>query len=286
MDLQGLAVNPGNGSVYISDYGANRIREVRIDTNIYALVGSGANSSNGDGGPYNDPSVTLMHPAGLSLTNWVSSDASRTVLLIAETYGQRIREVAFDEGNILTLAGDGTRPSYAGDGGNAIHGQLSFPSGVVVDSNLNVYVAGDGRVRRIDASDGTISTVAGPNQGLVNPFGLAIDGDDNLYAGDPTAHEVFKIEAGTWNTSVYAGNGIVGSDGDGGRLGVARHRPLRQRRRQSQHPAGQRRQPHLRVCGKRRHVEFRRRRRCDGRRHRATGRNGDRRRGQRVRLDR
>jgi len=65
-------------------------------------------------------------------------------------------------GIITTLAGNG-QTGYAGDNGPVASSILSAPSSVAVDSAGNVYIAdaGNGKIRRVNASTGIIATFAG-----------------------------------------------------------------------------------------------------------------------------
>src|ERR1700694_2150986 len=63
---------------------------------------------------------------------------------------------------IKTFAGNGTG-AYAGDGGAATSAEINTPKGVAVDAAGNLYIAdaNDNRIRKVDASTGIITTVAG-----------------------------------------------------------------------------------------------------------------------------
>jgi len=65
-------------------------------------------------------------------------------------------------GDITTIAGTGTA-GYSGDGGPAISATLSAPQGVALGGNGDLFIADyeNHRVRRVDATTGTITTVAG-----------------------------------------------------------------------------------------------------------------------------
>lgn len=118
-----------------------------------------------------------------------------------------------------------------GDGGPATSALLLETQGLALDSQNRLYIAdvNDNRVRRIDA-DGTIETVAGngivgfsgdgglaTSARLRNPYGLAIDAQDNLYISDLGNARVRKVTPSGW-ISTYVGGGMVqpGLANDGG----------------------------------------------------------------------
>jgi len=107
------------------------------------------------------------------------------------------------KGVMSRIAGTG-RKGYSGDGGPATSAQLSFPSGLAVDSLGNLYIADtlNRRVRKI-SPDGVISTVAEPP---ILPKEIAVDTAGNLYIIDITKL-VRKISTNGEITSVaYSGN--------------------------------------------------------------------------------
>ncbi|MDO6430731.1 IPT/TIG domain-containing protein [Flavitalea sp. BT771] len=120
---------------------------------------------------------------------------------------------------VSTLAGNGTAGFANGQGTDAkfnFSGEIWYRSqGIVVDDNLNVYVADPGNhcIRKID-SLGNVSTLVGDptasgyadGQGSAAkfslPYDLALDADGNLYSGDAGNWDVRKISpdgtAVTW----------------------------------------------------------------------------------------
>ncbi len=143
-------------------------------------------------------------------------------------------------GVINTIAGNGTA-GYSGDNGSALNAELQSPSCVAVDSKWNVYIADvyNNRIRKIAASTGVITTVAGngtagysgdggaaTNAELNYPSGVAIDGAGNIYIVDGSNFVVRKVTASTGIISTIAGNGSLGYSGDGGAATNAEMMPL------------------------------------------------------------
>ncbi len=159
-----------DGSLFISDSGNNRIRQILPDGRIITFAGDGVARSVGDGSPASIAS--LYNPQGLAL----GLDGS---LYVAEYRGHRIRHIDVN-GVINTIAGTGTSAS-SGDGGPAVSAQLSYPMGVAVAPDESLYIAeyGGHRIRRIDAR-GVITTFAG-----TGTAGTTMEGapavDTNIY---------------------------------------------------------------------------------------------------------
>jgi uncharacterized protein (TIGR03437 family) len=157
----------------------------------------------------------------------VAVDGSGNVYL-ADTNNNVIRKVAPATGIISTFAGTGT-PGFSGDGGPAASAELDRPDGVALDGFGNLYIADTGRVRKVAAATGIITTVAGgghydndPYSGeggpatsaWLVPFCVAVDGSGNLYV--ISLGVVRKVTAATGIITTVAGTGIPGYSGDGG----------------------------------------------------------------------
>lgn len=177
--------------------------------------------------------VTLSASAGsgYEFGGWsvaCSGTGSCTVPLIgASTVGASF---TLPLGDINTLAGDGAY-GYSGDGGAATSAELYYPYGVAVDSSGNIYIAdaNNYRIRKVTASTGYISTIAGDGtQGysgdggsalsaeLGYPQGIAVDSAGNIYIADYVDNCIRKVTASTGDISTMAGNGTAGYSGDGG----------------------------------------------------------------------
>jgi sugar lactone lactonase YvrE len=217
----GVAVDSA-GNIYIADWDNSRIRKVTASTGIITTVaGNGSKGFSGDGNKAT--SAKLNSPFGVALD-------SAGNIYIADVDNYRIRKVTVSTGFISTVAGNGTA-GYSGDGGAATSAELVGPTGVAVDAAGNIYIAdsyGD-RIRKVTASTGIISTVAGngfnghsgdggpaTSAELYYPYGVAVDTVGNIYIADSDNYRIRKVTASTGIISTMAGNGTCGYSGNGG----------------------------------------------------------------------
>lgn len=174
----------------------------------------------GDGG--------LAINAKLNSPNGICVDKSNNIY-ISDTQNHRLRKINSSTGIISTIAGTNT-VGYNGDGGLATQASLSFPSGVAIDPNDNIYIADrhNSRIRKIDKSTGIISTAVGigiggytGDGGLATlakvgyPAYLTFDVSGNLYFSDYSTYTIRKVNASTGIITTIAGTGISGNAIDG-----------------------------------------------------------------------
>jgi hypothetical protein len=194
----GLAYDPTTDELFIADSGDNVVREVNISTGVIGLfAGDGTAGNTGNGG--HATSAELDQPQGLAV------DAHGDVF-ITDADSNEVREVTTD-GIIHDFAGDGTA-GYTGDGGPATSADLDQPSGVAVDTDGNVYIAdsSNNAIRRVDASTGVITTVAGNTTAgyagdggsatvaeLDDPQDIAVDPDGDVFVADTFNNAVREI---------------------------------------------------------------------------------------------
>ena len=168
-------------------------------------------------------SASLRFPRGVAM------DASGN-LFIADTGNGRIRRVDAATGVITTVAGTGAS-GFSGDGGPATSASLSVPTGGAVDASGNLFIAdtGNGRIRRVDAATGVITTVAGTGTHgfsgaggpattarLRFPKRVAVDASGNLFIADTSNSRIRRVEAAKGVITTVAGSGTHGFSGDGG----------------------------------------------------------------------
>jgi uncharacterized repeat protein (TIGR01451 family) len=210
---QAVVVDP-NGNVYIAENQNARVRRVDVTTGLIStVVGTGVSGSAGDGGAATSATIGTNLPA-LALDNAGN-------LFIADAGNNRIRRLDAATGKISTVAGTGAS-SFSGDNGLATAATFSAPSGVAVDAAGNLYISdtNNGRVRRVDAATGIITTFAGTGgtgfsgDGLVAtsaqffwPKGLAFDSAGSLYVADSQNARVRRIDAASNIISTVAGGG-------------------------------------------------------------------------------
>lgn len=182
---------------------------------INTVAGNGSYGFSGDGGPAVNAAFTFP--------NDVAVDGAGN-LYIADPGNHRIRKVNAIDGKISTIAGTGIS-GYSGDGGAATSAQLYYPFSVDTDGEGNLYIIGGNRIRKVSASDGTISTVAGDGTSGISSDGVVgtsasitassviVDGAGNIYFSE--SFRIRKISVIDGKITTLAGNGIAGFSNDG-----------------------------------------------------------------------
>jgi DNA-binding beta-propeller fold protein YncE len=165
----------------------------------------------GDAGPA--PDALLNFPTAIV----VDEDGH---LYIADTMNHRVRRVDAKTGVISTFAGVGL-PRFSGDGGPSIHAGLNEPAALAVHG-ARLYVAdqSNNRVRMIDLTMGTITTVAGTGSAAYNgdgmpaveaslagPSGLAVASDGTLFIADTFNGRIRAVDPATGVINTIAGDG-------------------------------------------------------------------------------
>ena len=172
---------------------------------------------------------------GLNHPTHVSFDPLGRLILSA-WHNSMVLRMDFTTGHIEPIVGNGFR-AYGGDGGPAIDAWVNLPVSTAFDAAGRMYISDqeNQRIRMVDTND-IITTVVGTGEPgfsgdggpateaqIFAPVGqaaaptsrIAIDSDGNLYLADTANNRIRKIDTdGIINT--VAGNGNIGSSGDGG----------------------------------------------------------------------
>ena len=210
-----------DGLLFIAAKGQHRIFKVDPSGQLQVAAGNGIQGFSGDGGSAKDATMAL--PQGIAL------DPNNN-LFIADYWNHRIRRVDAVTGIITTYAGSGLG-GFEGDGGLATNARITSPGGLAVDALGNLLIAdsGNSRIRRVDATTGIITTIAGTGSriyagdggpatsaSLADPTGVDVDGDGNVFIADRLNARIRRISAATGIITTIAGSGTFGFSGDGG----------------------------------------------------------------------
>jgi hypothetical protein len=186
-------------NLYVIDYGNYLVRKIASSTGLITTVaGNGICSNSVDG--------LVATAAALNKPIRVFADDTGNIYL-SEELGHKVRKVSAATGLLSTVAGTGLAGS-TGDSGPATAAELALPTGIYVDKNGNIFIAeyDNGAIRRVDASTGIITTVAGTlgSPGFAGDNGpatsaqmtamdLTFDKDGNIYIADRGNQRIRKV---------------------------------------------------------------------------------------------
>ncbi len=216
----GIALSPDETILYVAESGSHRIRAIDlVGGGISTVAGDTTGAYGGDGGPATD--AQLRNPYDVAV------DASGN-LVIADTNNHRIRYVDRTTGIITTIAGTGLNGT-TGDAGAATDARIGSPRGVAIldDGDIAIAHVTGNRVRRIDSTTGTITTIAGgavrssdgdggpaTDAVLFQPWDSVEAPDGSTWIVERSANRVRRIAADGTITTVAGGS--QGFSGDGG----------------------------------------------------------------------
>jgi sugar lactone lactonase YvrE len=207
---------------------------------ISTIAGTGTAGYSGDGGPA--AQAKINYPQGMAVD-------SAGDLFFADSGNNCIRKISAAgtmstvAGQCTTMTADGvltTYDGYSGDGGKATSAELSYPTGVAVDSAGNLYIADTNNysVRKV-TTDGKIATFAGSHVNgysgdiitgdttdtflataaeLGSPVSIVLDAAGNVYICDMQTSVVREVLESNLYITTFAGsdaNTFGGGDGFG-----------------------------------------------------------------------
>ncbi len=218
------------GNIYIASAGDGHIRKIDAVTGIISTYGGNTGALYyGDGGPATAAYFNFSKLSGLAVDN-------NGNLYVGDYGNNRIRKINANTGIVTTVAGNGTA-GYSGDNGLAVNAEINGGEGLAVDVAGNVYFsdANNNVIRRIDAGNKKITTVAGilnnttssgdGGQATAAAIGvverIALDAQGNLYLADGKNNVVRRIDAVSHVITTIAGTGTAGYTGDGSQATAA-----------------------------------------------------------------
>jgi hypothetical protein len=207
-----------NGDLLIAD-GSKRIRKVNLTTGIISTIAGNillSQGYSGDGGP--------ATAAQFRTTQDIAVDNSNNVFIVDQG-NNVIRKVDAVTGTITTVAGTGIG-GFSGDGGPATNAKLYSPLGIYVDTANNLYIAdrANSRIRKVSATTGIITTIAGSDTATTAGDGgpatnakigkisrITMDRQGNIFFTDPytPAPRVRRIDAATGIVTTIGGTGFT-----------------------------------------------------------------------------
>ena len=209
----GIEVHPVTGDVYVSDNGTHQI--LKITPAGAVSIFAGTTQGFGDGttatAKFNGPQDLLFDAAGN--------------LYVADSGNRRIRKIT-PQGNVVTMAGNGTQGS---DDGQGVAASFDTANGLTIDQAGNLVITDYGKnlIRKMTPA-GLVTTYAGTTaagykDGLAsapvvldrpifsNPSHMVTDYAGNIYVSDSRNDRIRKISTGGVVTTVV-GSPIFGSN--------------------------------------------------------------------------
>lgn len=211
----GIAVD-GYGIVYVADTDNHVIRQVVASTGeVTTLAGLAGSIGNVDG---------IGSAARFAFPRGIAADGAGN-LYVADTTARTIRKVVAATGEVTTLAGLAGSTGRADGTGSAA--RFNYPFGIVaVGSDLFVADSSNQTIRKVVASTGEVTTLAGsaPVWGSADgtgsvarfhdPFGIGAHGGD-LFVADTLNQAIRRVTSSTGVVSTVGGLAEVRGSADG-----------------------------------------------------------------------
>lgn len=214
----GLVVGP-DGALYICEIANHLIRRLDLKSGETTIVaGSGVKGYSGDNGPATTACMNEPYEVRFD---------SEGNLLTVEMKNAVVRRVDARTKTITTIAGTG-ESGFSGDGGPATQAQLNQPHAIILDDNDNLFICDikNGRVRRVDAQTGVVTTFCGggkePLQSetasfhdlrIPGPRALDVTGDQAFVLALREGNAIYRIDPKTSSFKLLAGTGKKGYTG-------------------------------------------------------------------------
>jgi sugar lactone lactonase YvrE len=182
------------------------------------FAGTGESSKRNQAYPAGQPAGA---PAEIKIGNPFGIEILENSLWITSVDDHCIYRGMTDGNQLVRVAGSGIS-GYSGDGGAAVNATFNWPHEVRADQDGNLYVA-DTRnhvIRRIDASTGVVTTIAGNGQPgfagdgksgtqvqFQQPHSVVLDGVGGLLVADTVNHRLRRIDLASGKVQTISGTG-------------------------------------------------------------------------------
>ncbi|SHF48702.1 MBG domain-containing protein, partial [Pedobacter caeni] len=204
----GIALD-ASGNVFVADAFLRKVMKVGALDDAMSYVG--------DGSLYNGPRGVATDAAGNVYVTDFSSGFDNVFKITSEAMinlgpgFSRPLGVAVDATGNLYVSDSGNnvlKKISASDGSMSVVANLGVPVGVAIDPIGNIYVSArtENAVKRISAIDGSISTIG---SGFNSPTSLAVDVKGNVYEMDNTNPQLKKITTTGYTISPELPDGLV-----------------------------------------------------------------------------
>jgi len=214
---------------------------------LLALLFLVSHGANGQSGPFpiqtiagGEPNSVPLASVGLAPTA-LAIDPSAKSLYMVDVQHYMVYRLDLSLGTLTTVAGSGITGSPT-DGVTATHSQLSYPTGVAVDTVGNVYISDPrtNRIWKVDSSSpplihvfagsGTAGYAGDGNLAVAAeisaPWGVAVDQNGTVYIAD-SGNSVIRTVDTNGIIHTIAGTGTAGFSGDGGLATLAQLNRIR-----------------------------------------------------------
>ena len=199
----------GQDVLYIADRGNHKIRKLVISTGAVTTIAGGGSGSQSGYANAIGTAARFLRPSDVTFR----TENGTAFLYVADAGNHCIRKINLTTNEVSLYAGSNTSGTTDGALTSA---RFNNPTGVAFSSTGILYVVdrANQKIRKIEA--GTVSTFAGSGTNattngagiaaaFADPYGIAIDGGDNLYitqaldGGYPSSNPGFSISSSTNN---------------------------------------------------------------------------------------
>lgn len=204
---QPVGITTDNTNLYVSELGSNNIRKIVISSGAVTLLAGSGTAGNVDA---SGPAASFSMPYDLAY------DSNGSVLYVADSSNNKIRQIDIASTAVTTLAGSVSGLSgFVNATGTAA--KFSTPAGLsLLGGDLYVTEWNNHAVRKIAISSKVVTPVAGTGgSGAIDaigaaasfnlPHGIANDGT-NLYVVDEGNRKIRKIVISSYAVTTLAGS--------------------------------------------------------------------------------